>query len=370
VIDRPLSPVRREHLEALTGPLGIWQHAAGRVPDQSFGYCTDDVARALAVDLLQGRTLGWEAVRTSTWRSMGFLRAAFRADTAGFRNFRDADGTWLDEVASDDSQGRALLALGTAVRDAPDDVMRREAGSLLAAALPGARRLTALRAVASALLGCDAALHGGLGGDTAATFAHLAGRLRLAFAGADLDGEWPWPEPVLTYENALLPRAMIVAGVRLADPSLLDAGLRVLDWLTRVQASPEGWFSPIGNEGWWPRGGTRARFDQQPIEATAMILAAHAALEATGDGRHRRLAEIAYAWFLGSNDAGLVVADVPTGGCHDGLAADEVNGNMGAESTLMWLTAVELLREMRVPPVRAEVRRAGGVTQQLVGARP
>ena len=151
-----------------------------------------------------------------------------------------------------------------------------------------------------------------------------SGRLRSAFAELDLDGDWPWPEETLTYENALLPHALIVGGRRLGDARLRSVGLHVLDWLIEVQTSRRGIFTPIGSDGWWTRGRSRSQFDQQPIEATAMILAAAAAYETTQDaGLSRDPRRRRTAWFLGDNDTGLAVADVVTGGCHDGLSEDQ-----------------------------------------------
>jgi hypothetical protein len=362
VPDQPLFPANRKHLERLTGPHGIWQHAIGIQPDKSHGTCTDDVARTLIVDLLQRRALGWEAVSRSARQAMDYLIAAFDPSLEAFRNFRDAAGEWLDGVPSQDSQGRALLALGSAARDTPEVGLRLDAQSLFTSALPSARRLTSPRAVASALLGCDAALDAGLSGDTQHTFELLAGRLRTAFAEIDLDGEWLWPEATLTYENALLPHALIVAGRRLGDAHLRMVGLHVLDWLIAVQTTRGGFFTPIGSHGWWPRDMTRSQFDQQPIEATAMILAAAAAYEACQDPGYIRSAEAAYAWFLGDNDTGLTVADVRSGSCHDGLSEHQVNANQGAESTLMWLTALETMRQLRTDAMSARktLSRGGG----------
>lgn len=330
----------------MTGPLGIWQHANGTEPDPTHGTCTDDVARALTVDMLQRRTLGWEAVVGSARRSMAFLDAAFDAALGTFRDFRGADGAWLDVVGSQDCQGRALLSLGIAARDAPEVALRRDARALFDAALPAAPALTSPRAVASAMLGCDAALAGQADEPTRVTLEQLGHRLLGAFE-ADTDADWPWPEPALTYENALLPHALIVAGGRLADPRMRRVGLEALDWLIAIQTTRRGMFTPVGNDGWWPRGAARSRFDQQPIEATALILAADAAYDVTGDVGYRRAAESAYAWFLGDNEGGMVLADAATGGCRDGLEEDGVNQNQGAESTLMWLTAVETIRAMR-----------------------
>jgi hypothetical protein len=160
------------------------------------------------------------------------------------------------------------------------------------------------------------------------------------------DAAWPWPERRLTYENALPARALMVAGRYLDEPRMVDQGLRVLDWLIEIQTAPDGHFAPIGN-GWWPRDGDRSQFDQQPIEATAMILAAEDALAETGDDRDRAAMERAYAWFLGGNDLGVAIADPARGAGADGLTPEGINVNEGAESTLMWLMALEHIRILR-----------------------
>ncbi len=130
---------------------------------------------------------------------------------------------------------------------------------------------------------------------------------------------------------------------------MLDAGLRALDWLIEVQTAPAGHLSPVGN-GWWPRDGARSQFDQQPIEATALLLAAEEAFAATGRTRYRRAVEQAYGWFVGANDTGIPVAVAARGACFDGLKADGLNPNQGAESTLVWLIAQEHVRRLRQAP--------------------
>jgi len=169
----------------------------------------------------------------------------------------------------------------------------------------------------------------------------------LVAAFGDPPAEWPWPDPILTYENPLVPRALIVAGVRGRRRPVVARGLAVLDWLIDVQASESGNFSPIGNRGWWPRGSERSGFDQQPIEAASMVLAAATAFGVTGRARYADAAETAYGWFLGDNDVGVPVAIPVSGGCFDGLTPSGPNSNQGAESTLMWLMSLEAIREMR-----------------------
>ena len=323
--DGAVYPVCRSHLEAMTGPLGIWQHALGSNPDPAHGTCTDDVSRALLVDLAHAEAIGWPRVRTSAWRALEYLAAAHEPSGRRFRNFRDAGGRWADAPPSEDSQGRALLALGTAAATGLDPAYRARAAALFDLALPGAGSLVARRAVSSAVLACAAALAnpapgGPLRVETEAMLTGLAARLLEAFAPtADLDADWPWPEPALTYENTLPARALIVAGEQLDDARLRRTGLRTLDWLIEVQTAPSGAFSPIGNRTWWRRGAARSRFDQQPIEAATMIAACEAAWTATSDPRYVAAAEAAYAWFLGTNDAHVPVAIPEDGAGSDSL---------------------------------------------------
>jgi hypothetical protein len=346
VVERDLYPIRRDHLDAISGPLGIWQHADGSRPDESFGYCTDDVARALTVDLLHGAEIGWTAVRASAWRSLRFLGEAYVTRTGRFRNFRTADGTWLEADWSEDCHGRALRALGLALTASPEWAFEAESRALFQRALSATHEMRSVRATASALLGCSAAIESEPSSQTRGAFAHLARALESAFASQSADAAWPWPEPRLTYENGLPAEALIRAGAGLGDSDLLRTGLSTLDWLVRIQTGPTG-FVPVGNDGWWARGGSRPLFDQQPIEATSTILAATAAFEVTRDERYLETAERAYGWFLGDNVVGVPVADPATGGCHDGLTPTGVNLNRGAESTLMWQVALETVRAAR-----------------------
>jgi hypothetical protein len=364
----PLHPISRRHLERLDGGLGIMQHAIGSRPDPAHGYCVDDVARALEVDLLHARVLGWAAVADSATRNVRFLEDAFDASTGTFRNFRSAAGDWDAGRASQDSQGRAMLALGTAIGTATDDALRATATKLWELALPAAGRLTALRAQASVALGCDAVLAAGANEPARALLARFARGLDRRFR-ATASSDWFWPEDALTYENALLGRCLIVAGRRLGSADMVGTGIQAVDWLLSVQTSAGGHLSPIGN-GWWARGGVRSRFDQQPIEATALLLATEAALDATGSARFAAAMELAYGWFLGTNDLGRPVAHPKRGACSDGLTPGGLNTNEGAESTLMWLIAAEHIRAHRarlaapvlVPP-QARVRSTmGGAT--------
>lgn len=321
------------------------QHASGSRPDPAHGYCTDDIARALQVDLLHQRELGWPAVAESAWRNLRFLTDALDRSMGRFRNFRGVDGAWLDGMGSEDCHGRAMLALGETIAAAPDRDLAEAAQRLFADALPAALRLGPLRARASVLLGCDVAQRAAPTQATGHAYRLLAERFRSTFDSRPATA-WPWPESRLTYENALPARALLVAGRYLDSAATITSGIKLIDWLFDVQTGAAGQLSPIGN-GWWPAGGERSRFDQQPIEATSLLLAAESAFEHTGDPAYLVAIERAYGWFLGANDVGVAVAVPERGASHDGLTAAGVNSNQGAESTLMWLIALEHVRAIR-----------------------
>jgi hypothetical protein len=340
-----IHPVSRQHLDVLTDEVGIMQHAIGSRPDPAHGYCTDDVARALQVDLLHQRQLGWGTVADRARRNLRFLGEAFDPAIGRFRNFRSIDGSWTDDTGSEDSHGRAMLALGETISMAPDARMVETAALLFSKALPAAQELRAPRAQASVLLGCESALRSSPTGETAGAYRVLAGRLRSTFQ-ARASSAWPWPESRLTYENALPVRALIVAGQHFGTRQMVDAGLDILDWLIVAQTAASGHLSTIGNS-WWQRDGTKPQFDQQPIEATSLLLAAEAAHQVTDDPKYRAVMERAYGWFLGQNDLGVQVAVPDRGASYDGITPRGVNLNQGAESTLMWLIAAEHIRAIR-----------------------
>jgi hypothetical protein len=343
----PLFPVSRAHLDALTTEIGIMQHAQGSKPDPEHGYCTDDVSRALLVDLLHLRELGWAAVEASAARDVKFLGEAFEASSGRFHNLRGSDGTWLDAPASEDADARALLALAATIGSAPPGGVRGDAETLLRRAFPSASRVRSLRPRATVLLACETLTRAGMGGEVRDVYQRVADELQHSFEACLADAAWPWPEDVLTYENELLAHALIVGGHTLGRARTIETGLRILDWLIDIQTTDDVHLRSVGNVGWWPRGGSRAMFDQQAISTTSLLLAAESAYAVTGSARYRDAMEMAYGWFLGRNDASAWVAEPDTGACGDGIGPAGVSRNQGAESTLMWLIALEHIRAAR-----------------------
>jgi len=255
------------------------------------------------------------------------------------------DRRWIDERGSEDSHARALWALGTAAGRSSSASFQVLAGQLFAEGLPAVAEFTSPRAWAFTLLGIHEYL-GRMSGDRSVAQAResLTARLMDVY-DRTARADWPWFEDELTYDNAKLAHALILGGHASGDGAVLERGLHVLRWLVEVQTSENGHLRPIGSNGFYRRGGPRARFDQQPIEAHAMVSACLAAHRATKDAWWHEQAHRAFDWFLGWNDLGLELYVPNTGGCKDALHVDRVNGNQGAESTLAFLLS---LAEMRL----------------------
>jgi hypothetical protein len=342
---RELPEVKLDHLERMTDSIGIFQHAAFTVPKFGEGYCTDDVARAFILTLLLVE-LG-EEVETAGRLSgiyLAFLNHAFDQSSRRFRNFMGFDRKWLEECGSEDANGRALWALGMGVSRSRRPSFQELASHIFNRALPTTTEFKSPRAWALTLLGIHEYLLR-LSGDRLAhqTRDTLTARLVEGFdqwAGT----EWPWCEETVTYDNAKLAHALITSGADTGQEKVTELGLRALRWLAEVQTTAEGYFRPIGSNGFYKRGETRAHFDQQPVEAHAMVSACLEAYRVSSDPFWYEQASRAFDWFLGWNDLGLELYSPSSGGCYDGLHVDRVNQNQGAESTLAFLISLAELR--------------------------
>jgi glycosyltransferase involved in cell wall biosynthesis len=345
---RQLPALRLDHLSRMSDATGIFQHAIFTVPNFSEGYCTDDNARAFILTvLLDELNEEPERARTLATTYAAFLQHAFDAKAKRFHNHLSFDRHWLDDPGSEDCHARALWALGLCVGRSPHRSFQVMAGQLFAQALPAVTEFTSPRAWAFSLLGIHEYL-GRLSGDRAVSQVRETLTMRLMeLFDRTAKPDWPWFEEELAYDNAKLAHALIVSGRAAKQPAVFERGLAALRWLTEVQASENGHLRPIGSNGFYRRGGVRAHFDQQPIEAHSMVSACLAAYRATGDGHWLEQAQRAFDWFLGWNDLGLELYSPTTGGCRDALHVDRVNGNQGAESTLAFLLALAEMQLMQ-----------------------
>jgi hypothetical protein len=354
-----LPPPNFHHLHRLSDDTGLIEHAWFELPRRYCGYTVDDVARGLLV--ICHEPLADTAPRLVTLAEtyLDFLYHAL-GNNGRFRNRMSYAREWVNEPDSDDAHGRALWALGAAARGAPSAVMKRAATRLFEAASGFDTPYT--RANAYAILGI-AELH-----ETDPRNEHalmLLERCAARLPGLQISQEWPWPEPRLTYDNARVPQSLLVAGTLTHNASMVEEGLALLEWLVDCETRGSH-FSFAPTRGWRvdePRPG----FDQQPIEAAAMADACVDAFLVTGDTAWTDLGMTAVRWFLGGNDKKLNLYDETTGGCCDGLTANGVNDNQGAESTLACIAALQQAR--RIDSILSDRRLQGGQQVGFVQGR-
>jgi glycosyltransferase involved in cell wall biosynthesis len=342
-----LPEIKLDHLKAFTDDTGILQHANYTIPDRTHGYCTDDNARALLVAAMGEKYLpanGW-AFDSLSGHYLGFLLYAFNAKNGRFRNFMTYSRQWTEEIGSEDAHGRALWSLGKAVAFLKNPGHLAMSTNLFNKALRAVENFHSPRAIAFSLVGMHAYLEKFSGdSDVRRIREVLSGRLFDQFKTNATDG-WPWLENALNYANGTLPHALLLTGSGMFQKDMVDMGLLSLKWLITIQTE-DGHFVPIGSNGWYEKGGPRARFDQQSIEANAMVEACVEAFNVTRDKSWFDHAVMCFNWFLGHNDLNLPLYDPKTGGCRDGLMADGINQNEGAESSLAWLLSLMTLQKL------------------------
>ncbi len=330
----PLPGPNFDHLFRLTDRRGTFEHARFAEPRPEHGYCTDDMARVLVVASREPDSDG--EVNGLARVAVRFLNDA-QSYAGPCRNRMDSKGRWEDEPSLEDCWGRCLWGLGTAAAHNDVDLVRRLA--VIQFERSAKVRSPWPRAMAFAALGAAELLSV----DPGHRAAHeLLTDYVKTVANPKGDANWPWPEPRLTYANAVLPDAMIAAGVALGDSTLRQQGLDLLGWLVEYETAGDH-LSPTPAAGRGPDD-RRPGFDQQPIEVSSLAdaCARAAAIDPAAIWTDGVMA--AAAWFTGVNDARQLMWDPETGGGFDGLRADGVNRNQGAESTLALLSTMQHAR--------------------------
>ena len=343
VTERAILPeVNLTHLRAMTDDTGLYQHAVFNVPDRNHGYCTDDNARGLIAAVMNWRLFKDEAINPLLKTYLSFLYHAYNDKRKRMRNFMSFDRRWLEEAGSEDSHGRCLWAAGYTIAHPPSDEILGLATRLFKELVDAPLKFTSPRAWSFAAIGANYYLRR-FGGDTRVRqfmidLGNKIFQLYLKNAGDD----WPWFENILAYDNARLSQAITVTGNYLEEEEMFNTGLKSLQWLIDVQTNPDGGhLSLVGNDGWYKRGGEKARFDQQTVDASALVDACYQAFVLTGDDSWLKKMDWAFNWFFGSNDVHQPLYDFSSGGCYDGLEPGGINQNQGAESVVSMLLALQ-----------------------------
>ncbi len=343
VTERAILPeVNLRHLRTMSDDTGILQHAVYSVPDRNHGYCTDDNARALIAAVMNWRLYKDESIFPLIKIYISFLYHAYDEKSGRMHNFMSYDRSWMEDYGSEDSHGRAVWAIGYTIAHPPSDAVLGLATRLFKDIISLPTSFSSPRARAFSAIGANYYLRR-FGGDTRVRqiAAELSETIYQQFNQNATD-QWYWCEDIVSYDNARLSQALIVNGSLLENSDMYEAGLKSLQWLIDLQTNPDGGhLSIIGNDGWYKRDGDKARFDQQPVDAAAMVDACYQAFVISGDDYWMRKVEWAFNWFFGSNDVHQPLYYFSTGACFDGLQPGGVNQNQGAESVCSVLLALQ-----------------------------
>ena len=330
-----LPPFSLAHIKRLTDDTGIIQHANFGIPNLKEGYCLDDNARALLMVLMAYRQKKDSLALDLSPIYLSYINYMQNKDGT-FRNFLSFSRDFLDEVGSEDSFGRTIWALGYLLGNAPNDAYYQTGRSVFFNASPNFEKLQSIRAIANTLVGISHYLKSNPSDDSMMErLRSLSYKLIRHYEENSTIG-WKWFEPLLAYDNGMLPLALLHSAEILKDSKITEIALETMNFLTEITLK-DGYFSAIGNQKWYKKGGERSIFAQQPVDALAMVLMYHQAFHLTRDKEYLTKLFSCFMWFLGENDLRMNLFDFETKGCCDGFESYGVNRNQGAESSLAYL---------------------------------
>ena len=340
VADLQLTSLRTGHLHTLVDDVGIVQHAHGIIPNRDSGYCVDDVARLAVVSLELARRGDGQVWTSTMYKALAFLHAA--EGKGGMRNFMGYDRRWLDEPHMGDHVGRSVWALGEILATAWIPAVVEPTRNLLDRIVGSLAGDVSLRTAAYTVLGLSRLDADRLDGPARRLLERLVVQLGDAYERNSSDG-WLWFEGALSYDNARLPQAVLTGGSALGRVDLIEVGLDSLRWLGDECGLEHGTLRLPGHRGRRRDEPAPGSGDEQPLDAAAFVEAELTAFALTRDVEHGVRARHAFEWFLGRNHLDRPLYDFATGGCSDGLGAEALNANEGAESTLAFHRAALLL---------------------------
>jgi glycosyltransferase involved in cell wall biosynthesis len=330
-----LPPFSLAHIKRLTDDTGIIQHAKFGIPNLKDGYCLDDNARALLMVLMAYRQIKDPLALELSPIYLSYIHY-MQNKNGTFRNLLSFNRNFLDKVGSDDSFGRAVWALGYLLGNAPNDAYYQTGRLVFFDASPNFKKLQSIRGIANTMVGISYYLRSNPSDDSMTEkLRDLAYKL-IKHYEENSSPDWKWFEPLLAYDNGMLPLALLHSAEILNDDKITETAMETMNFLTEITLK-DGYLSIIGNEKWYKKNGERSMFAQQPIDALAMVLMFYQAFHLTKDKEYLNKLFTSFMWFLGENDLRMNLFDFETQGCCDGFESNGVNRNQGAESLLAYL---------------------------------
>ena len=309
--------VKLEHLFALTDHNAVLQHSKFSVPARREGYAVDDNARAL-VFAVKAQAL-WPGRRLSEFqRKLISFLLVMQAEDGRFHNFMDFSQRIIDDPSVGDHVGRAIWATGAVINAEIPRGIKASARLMFDRALPWARESTSPRTKAYACLGLVERLHtDSEDNNLRANLRTIADSLVKMYYANRTPG-WEWFESILSYDNPRLSQALFAAYESIGEKAYLAVAEESLKFL-RETTTINSTYVPIGSGGWYPKGGERALYDQQPIEAGGMVETSALAYKLTRSDATEATLRQALGWFFGLNTKSVELYDDSTGACYDGI---------------------------------------------------
>jgi hypothetical protein len=320
------------HIIKLTDNIGIYQHAVFGLPNYHEGYCLDDNSRALLA-----MTLAAEQGFENETHALAEVYISFiyfmQQKNGWFHNFLSFERKITDDECSEDAYGRTMWALGHLIASESFSSMQAPAEEIFLRALHQARDLKYIRGAANTIIGLRYYLDKYPFQNEAYEILHTLTQRMINHYKTSSESEWNWFEATLTYDNGILPLALIHAYKVTGDEETLTIAKESTAFLERGLMGND-YLSLIGSNGWYSKGREKSHYPQQAIDAMAMVLL-FSAWSMQESGAHSRECMMkCYRWFFFENDLGIPLYDRHTQGCCDGLEDYGINKNQGAESTL------------------------------------
>ncbi len=333
--------IKLNHLINLTDDYGIVQFAKHSIPDKTSGYTLDDNARALITTVLHNNLFNSQNSLKLAKIYLRFLENS-QEENGNFKNNHENENI---DIYSEDSFGRAIWALGFTINKTNNPELREKAKILFDKAYDLIEGVSSPRAKAFLLIGLSYYYKQHFDSKILSKIRKIADSLVELYEKQSSDN-WTWFEPYLTYSNAKLPEALFLTYEITQNKRYLEVAEKTLKFLSELLIDDEQ-LSLIGHNGWFNRGGERAFFDQQPIDASAMVYVYLTAYLVTKKREYYDNAVLSFNWFLGKNHIKQMIYNAVTGGCFDGLNHNSVNLNQGAESTIAYLMSRLYLEETK-----------------------
>jgi len=335
-IDLTVMPtLKLDHVYRLTDDTGIVRHAKYGIPNLKDGYSLNDNSRALLMTVMYYKQRKDRKILDLIPRFLSYIQYMQNSDGT-FRNYLSFDKTFKDELGTEDSFGRAIWALGHLVRYKPNDAFKQTGKEILLRSASYFEYIQSVRGLANTIIGiCFFLKEYSEKEEMSKVLKSMVGKLMGHFQ-TNARADWKWFEPRMTYDNGILPLALLHAYDIIEDDEILQIAMQTLAFL-EAWIFREGYFTPVGNKKWLSANSEFPKYDQQSSEALTMVLLYNQAFQVFNKKKYLQSLFKCYLWYLGENDMRIPLYDHESAGCYDGLTYKGVNKNEGAESTLAYM---------------------------------